>query len=112
MENLECYSCGDEFKTLKDNLCIDCNDREDKLIKYKTKLSSTYRYDSIDELKELIEILDNPLIDNIECFRGVKYSPEYDSLQHSFGLVYTWSHWDDFDDNPMYYCVVLDGASF
>lgn len=112
MENLECYSCGDEFETLKDNLCIDCSDRENKLIKYKTNLSNTYQYGSIDELKELIEILDDPLIDNLECFRGRHYQPEYDSLQHSFGLVYTWSHWDDFDDNPMNYCVVLDGASF
>lgn len=60
---------------------------------------------------DLYKILGQPICDNLDMdWIQEDHKLLLSSLVNIYGLVYTWSHWDDFQDSPMEYCVVLDGA--
>ena len=112
--NMECYSCGGELNPREalvgEKECKDCIIKYEQLFKYETRLGRTYKYDTIDELVDLYKILGQPICDNLDMdWNQDDHKLLLSSLVNIYGLVYTWSHWDDFQDNPMEYCVVLDG---
>ncbi len=65
-----------------------------------------YKWNSPDELREIYNLLKSPSIDNSEQYNDLE-----SMINHNYGLIYTWGHWDDFDDYPIEYCAVFSGAS-
>ena len=71
---------------------------------------SVYLYNSLEELKEIYELLDEP---SIQDFHGAdSYKNLIDSLQHKYGLIYHWGYYDIDYDYTYKYMKVIDGAAF
>ena len=74
--------------------------------------SNVFEYKSLDELKEIYNLLGNPTVkghygltyENIDIFN--------DSLQYGFGLVVFWKDWDSEWDYSYKYMKVIQGAAF
>lgn len=68
-----------------------------------------YLYNSLDELKEIYELLGEP---SIQGFYGTdSYENLIDSLQHKHGLVHHWKDYDSERDYTYIYMKVIDGAT-
>ena len=69
---------------------------------------SIYLYNSLDELKEIYELLGEP---SIQGFYGTdSYENLIDSLQHKHGLIYYWEDYDSEWDYTYKYMKAIDGA--
>ena len=69
---------------------------------------SVYLYSSLDELKEIYELLGEP---PIQGFYGTdSYENLTDSLQHKHGLIYYWEDYDSERDYTYKYMNVIQGA--
>ena len=69
---------------------------------------SIYLYNSLDELKEIYELLGEP---SIQGFYGTdSYENLIDSLQHKHGLIYYWEDYDSEWDYKYKYMKAVDGA--
>ena len=67
-----------------------------------------YLYNSLEELKEIYELLGEP---SIQDFYGTdSYENLIDSLQHKHGLVYYWKNWDSEHDYMYKYIKVIQGG--
>ena len=69
---------------------------------------SVYLYNSLEELKEIYELLNKPSIHGgdscIDTF--------IDSLEYKYGLVYNWENWDSEYDYMYKHIKVIPGATF
>ena len=66
---------------------------------------SIYLYNSLEELKEIYELLGEPSIQDFYGYENLIYS-----LQYKYGLIY---YWEDYDSERYYsykYMKVIDGA--
>ena len=71
---------------------------------------SIYLYNSLDELKEIYELLGEP---SIQGFYGTdSYENLTDSLQYSYGLIHYWEDYDSDYDYMYKYIKVIQGATF
>ena len=71
---------------------------------------SVYLYNSLEELKEIYELLGEP---SIQGFYGTdSYENLTDSLQHKHGLVHYWKNWDSEYEYMYKYIKVIQGATF
>ena len=69
---------------------------------------NVYSYNSLDELKEIYELLGEP---PIQGFYGTdSYESLIDSLQYSYGLIYYWEDWDSEREYMYKYVKVIQGA--
>ena len=69
---------------------------------------SVYLYNSLEELKEIYELLGKP---SIQGFYGTdSYENLIDSLQHKHGLAYHWEDYDSEYDHTYQYMKVIDGG--
>ena len=69
---------------------------------------NVYLYNSLDELKEIYELLGEP---PIQDFYGTdSYENLIDSLQHKHGLIHYWENWDSERDYTYKYIKVIQGA--
>ena len=69
-----------------------------------------YSYNSLDELKEIYELLGEP---SIQDFYGTdSYENLIDSLQYGYGLLYYWEYYDSDYDYMYKYIKVIQGATF
>ena len=67
-----------------------------------------YLYNSLEELKEIYELLGEP---PIQDFYGTdSYENLIDSLQHKHGLIYYWKNWDSEREYMYKYVKVIQGA--
>ena len=67
-----------------------------------------YSYNSLDELKEIYELLGEP---SIQGFYGTdSYENLTDSLQYSYGLIHYWEDYDSDYDYMYKYIKVIQGA--
>ena len=67
-----------------------------------------YLYNSLDELKEIYELLGEP---SIQDFYGTdSYENLIDSLQHGYGLIYSWEDYDSELDYTYKYMKVIQSA--
>ena len=67
-----------------------------------------YSYNSLDELKEIYELLGEP---SIQDFYGTdSYENLIDSLQYGYGLLHYWEDYDSEWDYTYKYMKVIDGA--
>ena len=67
-----------------------------------------YSYNSLDELKEIYELLGEPLI--VETYAKSKIENLIDSLQYGYGLLHYWEDYDSERDYTYKYMKVIDGA--
>ena len=71
---------------------------------------SVYLYNSLEELKEIYELLGEPAI---QGFYGTdSYENLTDSLQHKHGLIHYWEDYDSEYDYMYKYMKVIQGATF
>lgn len=79
------------------------------LVPFTTSVSNVYKYDSIGQLDLIIQALDEPIIDGLGCSWEEDYK---EGLTKSFGLVFSWSEYDDFSCGNPYtpYCKIIDGG--
>ena len=71
---------------------------------------SVYEYTSLEELKEIYELLDKP---SIQGFYGMGYrciDTFIDSLQHGYGLIHYFENYDSEWDYSYKYMKVIQGA--
>ena len=69
---------------------------------------NVYLYNSLEELKEIYELLGKP---SIQGFYGTdSYENLIDSLQHKHGLIYYWKDYDSDYDYTYEYIKVIQGA--
>ena len=72
-----------------------------------------YSYNSLDELKEIYELLGEPSIQGhcgIGDYKGI--DTFIDSLQHSYGILHYWENYDSEWDCVYKYIKVIQGATF
>ena len=89
-----------------------CEQVRSPIVKRKLKVyevrDSVYLYNSLEELKEIYELLGET---SIQGFYGTdSYENLIDSLQHKHGLVHHWKDWDSEWDYSCKYMKVIDGA--
>ena len=69
---------------------------------------NVYSYKSLEELKEIYELLGEP---SIQGFYGTdSYENLTDSLQYKYGLVHYWEDWDSEWDYTYKYMKVIQGG--
>ena len=79
-----------------------------KLKVYEVQQDNVYLYNSLEELKEIYELLGEP---PIQGFYGTdSYENLTDSLQHKHGLIYYWENWDSERDFNYKYMKIIDGG--
>ena len=69
-----------------------------------------YLYNSLDELKEIYELLGEPHI--AETYENSKIDTLINSLQYNYGLIYYWEYWDSEWGFNYKYIKVIQGATF
>ena len=79
-----------------------------KLKVYEVQQDNVYLYSSLEELKEIYELLGEP---SIQGFYGTdSYENLTDSLQYKHGLIYYWEDYDSDYDYTYKYVKVIQGA--
>ena len=71
---------------------------------------SVYLYNSLEELKEIYELLGEPHI--AETYEKSKIDTLIDSLQYGYGLLHYWEDYDSDYDYTYKYVKVIQGATF
>ena len=69
-----------------------------------------YLYNSLEELKEIYELLGEPHI--AETYEKSKIDTLIDSLQYGYGLLHYWEYYDSEWDFTYKYMKVIQGATF
>ena len=69
-----------------------------------------YLYNSLEELKEIYELLGEPHI--AETYEKSKIDTLIDSLQYGYGIIHYWENWDSEWDYMYKYIKVIQGATF
>ena len=113
-DEIRYYSFYDITSDIMDGYWISsiCEQVFSATVKRKLKVyevqDNVYLYNSLDELKEIYELLGEP---SIKGFYGTdSYENLIDSLQHKHGLIY---YWEDYDSEWGYtykYMTVIDGG--
>ena len=113
-DEIRYYSSYDITSDIMDGYWISsiCEQVFSPTVKRKLKVyevqDNVYLYNSLDELKEIYELLGKP---SIKGFYGTdSYENLIDSLQHKHGLIY---YWEDYDSEWGYtykYMKVIDGG--
>ena len=79
-----------------------------KLKVYEVQQDNVYLYNSLDELKEIYELLGEP---PIQGFYGTdSYENLTDSLQYKYGLIHYWEDYNSNHDYTYKYVKVIQGA--
>ena len=71
---------------------------------------SVYLYNSLEELKEIYELLGEPHI--AETYEKSKIDTLIDSLKYGYGLLHYWEYYDSGHDFVFKYIKVIQGATF
>ena len=115
-DEIRYYSFYDITSDIMDGYCISsiCEQVFSATVKRKLKVyevqDNVYLYNSLDELKEIYELLGKP---SIKGFYGTdSYENLIDSLQHKHGLIYYWEDYDSDYDYMYKYIKVIQGATF
>ena len=84
--------------------------REDfaKLKSYEVS-KDIYEYTSIEHLKEILTLLDNPHIDNLETDRNNEFRADLSQLKFDYGLICSYAYMDSWDE-LVNRCMIIDGV--
>lgn len=85
--------------------------REDfaKLKSYEVS-KDVYKYTSIEHLKEILTLLDKPIISNLETDWDNEFHVDLSKLKFDYGLICSYGYmdsWDEFVNR----CIIIDGGS-
>ena len=107
---LECYDDDQEE-------CFEDDDYEEyelskedfaKLKSYEVS-KDIYKYNSIEHLKEILTLLDNPYIDNLETDWNNEFHVDLSRLKFDYGLICSYGYMDSWDE-LVNCCMIIDGA--
>ena len=68
-----------------------------------------YKYTSIEHLKEILTLLDNPYIDNLETDRNSEFNADLGQLKFDYGLICSYGYMDSWDE-LVNRCMIIDGV--
>ena len=68
-----------------------------------------YKYNSIEHLKEILTLLDNPYIDNLETDWNNEFHADLSKLKFDYGLICSYGYMDSWDE-LVNRCMIIDGA--
>ena len=68
-----------------------------------------YKYNSIEHLKEILSLLDNPYIDNLETDRNSEFNADLGQLKFDYGLICSYGYMDSWDE-LVNRCIIIDGG--
>ena len=113
-DEIRYYSFYDITCNIMDGYWISsmCEQAFSPTVKRKLKVyesqDSVYLYNSLDELKEIYELLGEPHIS--ETYEKSKIDTLLDSLQYGYGLLHYWEDYDSERNFTYKYMKVIDGA--
>ena len=113
-DEIRYYSFYDIVSNIMDGYWISsiCEQVFSPTVKRKLKVyevqDNVYSYNSLEELKEIYELLGKPHIP--ETFAKSKIDTLIDSLQYGYGLLHYWEDYDSEWDYTYKYMKVIDGA--
>ena len=81
-----------------------------KLKVYEVQQDNVYLYNSLEELKEIYELLGEPHI--AETYAKSNIDTLIDSLRYNYGLIHYWEDYDSERDYMYRYIKVIQGATF
>lgn len=84
--------------------------REDfaKLKSYEVS-NDIYKYTSIENLKEILTLLDNPIIYNLGTDWNNEFHVDLSKLKFDYGLICSYGYMDSWDD-LVNCCIIIDGG--
>lgn len=68
-----------------------------------------YKYTSIEHLKEILTLLDNPYIDNLEKDWNSEFHVDLSKLKVDYGLICSYGYIDSWDE-LVNCCIIIDGG--
>ena len=68
-----------------------------------------YKYNSIEHLKEILTLLDNPHIDNLETDWNSEFNADLSKLKFDYGLICSYGYMDSWDE-LVNCCMIIDGG--
>ena len=69
-----------------------------------------YKYNSIENLKEILTLLDSPYIDNLETDRNSEFNADLGQLKFDYGLICSYGYMDSWDE-LVNRCIIIDGGA-
>ena len=69
-----------------------------------------YKYTSIEHLKEILTLLDNPYIDNLETDWNSEFKADLGQLKFDYGLICSYGYMDSWDE-LVNRCIIVDGGT-
>lgn len=96
----ECFE-DDEYELSKEDFA--------KLKSYEVS-KDIYKYTSIEHLKEILTLLDNPYIDNLETDWNSEFNADLSKLKFDYGLICSYGYMDSWDE-LVNRCIIIDGGN-
>lgn len=69
-----------------------------------------YKYTSIDHLKEILTLLDKPVIHNLETDWDSEFHVDLSQLKFDYGLICSYGYMDSWDE-LVNCCMIIDGGN-
>ena len=69
-----------------------------------------YKYTSIDHIKEILTLLDNPYIDNLETDWNSAFHADLSKLKFDYGLICSYGYMNSWDE-LVNRCIIIDGVT-
>ena len=69
-----------------------------------------YKYTSIEHLKEILTLLDNPYVDNLETDWSSEFNTDLSKLKFDCGLICSYGYMDSWDE-LVNCCMIIDGGN-
>ena len=96
---------GDEY----DEECELSKEDFAKLKSYEVS-NGIYKYTYIAHLKEILTILDKPLIDNLSIVWEAEFKTDLSKLKFDYGLICSYGYLDSWDE-LVNRCIIIDGGN-
>ncbi len=109
---LECHDGDDQEECFEDDDYEEYELSKEDFAKLKSYEVSKdiYKYTSIEHLKEILTLLDNPYIDNLETDRNSEFNADLSKLKFDFGLICSYGYMDSWDE-LVNRCIIIDGVT-
>ena len=69
-----------------------------------------YKYTSIEHLKEILTLLDKPIIDNLAIVWEAEFKTDLSKLKFDYGLICSYGYLDSWDE-LVNRCIIIDGGN-
>ena len=69
-----------------------------------------YKYTSIEHLKEILTLLDKPIIDNLPLVWEAEFKADLSKLEFDYGLICSYGYLDSWDE-LVNRCMIIDGGN-